>query len=219
MTLNVEGFVTWEFSGIQDKHIKLGLVNAQQPYKKIVINRDVDLTTKSQNWVVPTVPNGIYKYYMMGSSNFFKTSDPFSIYTQTGIPNTSNSGGGAEDNSTRNTIIGSVVGGIATIIAAVIGAAITAKLICESCRWCGWCRKQGDNLSQEVNLESGGNDSRHNGGNGVGDGDVVEFVVKCGRAVESSQLDNCGCWSVSCIRVAVDETSCSIEHFLHLLSL
>nr|CAG8614067.1 6578_t:CDS:2 [Entrophospora candida] len=153
--------VTWGFSGIQDEHIELGLAATQRPCKIIaVINPDVDLTTKSQNWVVATVPNGIYKFYTRSYSNVIKTSDPFSIYTtsstQTGMntptPNTPNSSGGTEDNSTRNTIIGSVVGGIASIIA----AAIAANFI--RCRCCG------DNLSQNGDLESGGNDSRHNGG-------------------------------------------------------
>ncbi|CAJ0903264.1 8619_t:CDS:2 [Entrophospora sp. SA101] len=168
MTFITAIFVTWEVSGIQDQQIELGLENAQHPYNKIAINRDVNLTTKSQDLVVPTVPNGIYQLYMRGP-NFFRTSNPFSIYTtsatQTGMntptPNTPNSGGGTEDNSTRNTVIGAVVGGIFSVIAATIGAAIAANFI--RCKCCG------DNLSQNDDLKSGVNDSRHNGGDGGGE--------------------------------------------------
>ncbi|CAJ0764093.1 19994_t:CDS:2, partial [Entrophospora sp. SA101] len=105
-----------------EKRIELGLTIAQRiPKIMAVINPDVDLTKQCQNWVVATVPSGVYKLYARNYSNVFKTSDPFSIYT---ISSTQ------IKNSIRNTIIGSVIIGITSIVA----AAITTRYIVCKCR-------------------------------------------------------------------------------------
>lgn len=123
--------ITWALIGVQEEHMELGLTTTQRPPKIIVvIDADVDLTKKCQTWVVATVQNGVYKFYIRNYSYVFRTySDPFSIYNTISTPN---SGGNTEDNLVRNaTIIASVIGGIATIL----GAIITARLfICKCCK-------------------------------------------------------------------------------------